>query len=93
MFLAAVVPFVVPAQALFNIAPVCEAKKRGSSCVLCGMTTAYVAIGTADFAGADTANAGALPLWSASVVNFQAAVAYLVMARRNRHFTGDSLCK
>ena len=83
-FLLAVLPFLAPAEWLFRVSPVCEAKRRGSECVMCGMTTAYVAIGNTQFADARDANAGALPLWIASMVNFSGAVAYVSTALHNQ---------
>lgn len=84
LFVTAVAPFFTPADWLFRVSPVCEAKRRGSSCVLCGMTTAYVAIGRIDFEAAQVANAGATPLWAASLVNFSGAVAYVSIALQKR---------
>jgi hypothetical protein len=83
-FLLAVLPFLAPAEWLFRASPVCEAKRRGSECVMCGMTTAYVAIGNTQFADARNSNAGALPLWGASIVNFSGAFAYVSIALHKR---------
>jgi hypothetical protein len=85
LFTAAALPFVVPADALFAIAPVCEARRQGGSCLLCGMTTAYAAIGDTRFADARQANRGAVPLWAASLANFCIVVPYLSKALRTRH--------
>ena len=77
-------PFFLPAQTLFSVFPVCAAKAAGSSCFLCGMTTAFVSIGRSDWAGALAANSGAIPLYIGLIVNFVAATAYTMM-RVKRH--------
>jgi hypothetical protein len=52
---------------------------------MCGMTTAWLFIARGDTASALAANAGSVPLWTASVLNFIAAGAYsIVMLRRRR---------
>lgn len=87
LLLAALTPFLAPSDALFGVFPVCEARARGSSCALCGMTTAYVHIGRGDFGSAQATNHAAVPLWVLSLLNFPAAAAYsipaLLRARRN----------
>jgi hypothetical protein len=77
--LAVLSPFVVSPSFLFGIFPVCQAKLAGSSCMLCGMTTAFVSIGQGDFAAAQVANPGALPLYCGLAFNFVAGVAYTIM--------------
>src|SRR3990170_4120038 len=63
---AIVAPFVAPAEVLYGVFPECEAKRRGSACSLCGMTTAFVQISNGDLAGAQSSNSGSIALWSAS---------------------------
>jgi hypothetical protein len=82
--MAAAVPFVVPPEVLYGAFPECSARARGSSCPLCGMTTAWVAISRGDLASARQANAGSVPLWTGSVMNFIAAVAYSIKVARRR---------
>jgi hypothetical protein len=77
--LAVISPFVFPAESLFSIFPVCAAKAAGGQCVLCGMTTAFVHIGTGDLSAARQANGGSLFLYSALALNFVAALAYTMM--------------
>jgi hypothetical protein len=81
--LAVVAPFLVPASLLFNIFPICSAKAAGSSCILCGMTTAFVSIGEGDIAAAQSANAAALPLYCLMIMNFAVAAAYTIRVKRH----------
>jgi hypothetical protein len=74
-----IAPFVLPSQLLFGVFPICAAKAAGSSCFFCGMTTAFVEIGRGDWAGAYHANAGALPLFGALLVNFAGSCTYTIM--------------
>lgn len=86
MAIVAAAPFVARAEFLGSLFPPCPAKARGSSCLLCGMTTAWSFIGRGDFSSAVQANAGSVPLWTGSVLNFVVAVAYsITMLRRRRH--------
>ena len=89
---AAIAPLVVPAEALYGIFSECEAKRRGASCALCGMTTAWVLIARGDLAGAHDSNSGSIALWSASILNFIAASAYSLMAIRRRNSGGHRTC-
>ena len=77
-------PLLFPASFLFRAFPICAAKAAGSACSFCGMTTAFVSIGRGDFGSASEANAGALPLYAALLVNFAAAAAYTIV-RVKRH--------
>ena len=81
---AVLAPLFLPASFLFNVFPICSAKAAGSSCILCGMTTAFVSIGEGDFAAAQSANAAALPFYFLLVMNFTGAAAYTIM-RVKRH--------
>lgn len=91
---AAIAPFILPAESLYGVFPECEAKRRGGSCALCGMTTAYVLIARGDFAAAQESNSGSVALWSVSVLNFIAASAYslLSLVRRRRYSGGHRTC-
>jgi hypothetical protein len=85
MALAALMPFLAPAEALYGLFPECPSRARGGSCPMCGMTTAWIFIARGDTASALEANAGSVPLWTASVVNFLVAVAYSITMLRRRH--------
>jgi hypothetical protein len=86
MAAAAAAPFVLPAEVLYGLASECPAGLRGSPCLLCGMTTAWVHIAQGDLASAQHSNAGSIPLWTVAVLNFVVAVAYsIMMLRRRRH--------
>lgn len=90
---AAIAPFALPPGALYSTFDQCAAQARGSSCPLCGMTTAYIRIARADFTGAMDSNPGSVPLWTASLVNFPAAVAYSLAKLRRRHrLQGERPC-
>jgi len=84
---AVLAPYFVSADTLNSWIPVCEAKLRGSSCVLCGMTTAYLRLAAFDFQGALEANPYSLLLWLGSILNFAAAKAYILfrLVRRAGH--------
>ncbi|HYP08513.1 MAG TPA: DUF2752 domain-containing protein [Bryobacteraceae bacterium] len=72
-------PFVLPAQVLSGVFPMCSAKAAGLSCAFCGMTTAFLSIGGGDWAAAEQANAGSIPLFWALALNFAGACAYTMM--------------
>ena len=72
-------PFLLSSESLSGIFPICAAKAAGSSCMLCGMTTAFVSIGQQDWARAYEANAGAIPLYAVLLANFVGAAMYTMM--------------
>jgi hypothetical protein len=82
--LAALAPLVLPSDFLLGLFPICPAKAAGSECILCGMTTAFVSIGSGDFAGALRAHGGSLAVYCVFVLNFCGAAAYTMM-RAKRH--------
>lgn len=82
--LAVMLPVVFPAEVLAPQFPVCAAKAAGGSCILCGMTTAFLKIGEGDLAGASVAHGGSIFLYTAMALNFGIAVAY-TMLRVFRH--------
>ena len=86
---AVMAPFLAPAEVLYGVFSECEAKRRGSACALCGMTTAFVQISNGDLAGAQSSNSGSIALWSASSVNFGAAIAYSLRVLRRRRQTSE----
>ena len=77
----ALAPFIVPADALASVAPVCQAKRAGGQCALCGMTTAFLRIGAADWRGAAEAHRASVAVWSLFLVNFAVAGTYSMMRR------------
>ena len=79
-----IAPLILPGEMLYGWFPVCAAKKSGGRCVLCGMTTAFVRIGSGDWSGALSANSGSIALYAGLAVNFTIAVTY-AMFRVIRH--------
>ena len=77
--LAVISPLLLSSEFLFHLLPVCQAKAAGGQCVFCGMTTAFVRIGQGEFASAQSANSGALPLYIGFTLNFVASLAYTMM--------------
>jgi hypothetical protein len=77
--LAILAPLVLSPDFVFSLFPVCQAKAAGGECVLCGMTTAFVRIGQGDLPGAQSANSGALLLYSGLALNFLGAASYTMM--------------
>jgi hypothetical protein len=82
--LTALAPLVLPSSFLLGLFPSCPSKAAGFECTLCGMTTAFVLIGTGDYAGALRAHGGSVAVYGAFVLNFCAAAAYTMM-RAKRH--------
>lgn len=70
-------PFLLGTDRIGRWTPVCEAKQRGGSCPLCGMTTSFLAISRGDLDGARTAHRGGIALYSAFLLNEFAGTAYL----------------
>ncbi len=62
-------PFLLSPETIFAVAPICEARARGESCFLCGMTTAFVLIGHLRLDDAVRANHASIPLYAALVWN------------------------
>ena len=89
LMVAVLTPYFVSADTIDALVPVCEAKQRGSSCPLCGMTTAYVRLASFDFAGAREANSWSLILWVGSILNFGLAKAYILFRLVQRASRGS----
>jgi hypothetical protein len=83
-----VAPLVFSADFLEGLIPVCEAKVRGGSCALCGMTTGFILISRGEIAQAQKANAGAPVLYLAFLLNFVSALSYSIMTLLRRR-TGE----
>ncbi len=78
---AIIAPLMLPEPAIAAVTPVCESKRRyGRECVLCGTTTAFIAISRGDWRTAVESNRGALPLYICFAIN-AAAAAYVVSRR------------
>jgi hypothetical protein len=70
LFAFVVLPVVAPPDAIAAMAPKCVRKARlGVECPGCGLTTAFVRIGEADWDGAVHANAAGIPLFSVFFLN------------------------
>jgi hypothetical protein len=64
-----VAPFVLPADTIFELAPICEARAQGGECAFCGMTHAFVMIGHGLPDEAWAENGASLPLFSVLLWN------------------------
>ncbi len=63
-------PFVLGAERVARLTPVCESKARyGRPCAFCGMTTSFLAISDGRIEDARRSNRGAIPLYALFVVN------------------------
>jgi len=72
-------PFVLPPAALGALAPECQWKDRyHRECILCGMTTSFVAISRGDFRAAARHNQGSLPLFLALLANECVALGFVL---------------
>ncbi len=80
----AAAPFVLPSQWMLGLFPACPAKLAGSECVLCGMTTAFVQLGSLDWAAAAASHRWSILLYLCFVLNFCGALAYTIV-RAKRH--------
>jgi hypothetical protein len=79
LFASVALPVVAPPDAITAVAPQCVRKARlGSECPGCGLTTAFVRIGEADWDGAAQANAAGIPLFGAFVLNSMLAAGWCV---------------
>jgi len=79
-------PFVLGAERVARLTPVCESKARyGRPCAFCGMTTSFLAISDGRFEDARRSNRGAIPLYALFVLN---EVCVLTFVRR-----GGLTCK
>lgn len=64
-----VTPYVVPASWIGSFIPQCAAKIKGSSCSLCGMTTAFYHIATGAYEKARQANSHSIVLYVTFLIN------------------------
>lgn len=69
MVLFLVVLFVLDSSLLLVAAPICPSKLKGTECMLCGMTRAFLKIKEGDFSLAYQFNRGSIILFSLIVVN------------------------
>ncbi|MBI1787219.1 MAG: DUF2752 domain-containing protein [Acidobacteria bacterium] len=79
-----VAPFLLSADKLAVWTPVCLARREGSSCALCGMTTAFAAIAQGRWRDAQALNRGSLPLYAFLALNQLGLVLDLYHRRRSR---------
>lgn len=77
-------PWVVTPGPVDAWVPACEARLRGGSCVLCGMTSSFFALRHGDFAAASAAHRAGPILYISLALNGVAAV--IGMTRRLRVF-------
>lgn len=90
---AVAAPFLIPSGLLYGLFSECPKQAAGSSCPLCGMTTAWILIAGGDWSGALHANRGSIALWLVALVNFAAALSYTIMYLRRRYrFGGKNAC-
>jgi hypothetical protein len=77
VFAVLLAPFLLPPQAIFDLAPACENRIRyGRECPFCGMTTSFVFISRGRLNAAARQNKAAIPLYSALVWNECVAIWY-----------------
>lgn len=70
-------PWVFTPEQIAAAIPRCEWKARyGKECMLCGMTTAFIAIEQGRFGEAERDNRGSLPLYAGFVLNQAALVLF-----------------
>ncbi len=82
--LALVTPFVIQAQTLAAVVPVCEAKRAGGWCFACGLTTSFYSLASGEWRQAAAAHRGGAPLAAAMLLN-TAAAAWRLLFRRRVH--------
>lgn len=74
---AVVLPVLAPAEAIDAITPACVWKSQlGRECPGCGLTTAFLLIGSGDWESAAGVHEAGIPLFSGFVVNSILAAAY-----------------
>lgn len=75
-------PFVLSADAIANLIPVCEWKARyNQECPLCGMTTSFILISQGSFKAALGANKAGLLVYGGFVVNELFALLFFISRR------------
>ncbi len=80
---AAAAPFLLSAETISRVVPVCESKRLyGRECFLCGTTTGFIEISQGHWAAAQRSNHLAIPLFGAFVANAGLAGVYLLRKRR-----------
>jgi hypothetical protein len=63
-------PWILTPAQIAAVTPKCEWKARyGTECILCGMTTAFIAIAHGRFSEAERSNRGSIPLYAGFVLN------------------------
>jgi hypothetical protein len=65
-----IAPLIVPDRVIAAVTPVCESKRvYGRECILCGATTAFLAISDGEWRRAAELNRGAIPLYALFAAN------------------------
>lgn len=83
-------PLLLPAEAIYGLAPECEAKAQGGRCAACGLTTGFLLMARGETSAARDANPAAPLLYAGFAMNFLGAAAYSSMALFKRRRTGDN---
>jgi hypothetical protein len=77
-------PLIVPETWIARVVPMCESRRQtGKPCALCGMTTAFYAIGRADLAGALSAHSLSVGLYL-TLVGLALSPSALLLKRHRR---------
>jgi hypothetical protein len=80
---AAAVPFLLSAETISRLVPMCESKRRyGRECFLCGTTTGFIAISQGDWDTAARSNRLAIPLFGLFLANAGIAMVYFGLRAR-----------
>ncbi len=82
------VPFAVAPGTLARFVPRCEARAQsGTTCPLCGMTTAFYRIASGQFRQVTRANVASVPLFAVLVLNQAGALSTALAGRRRGRST------
>ena len=79
-----ITPYLVSEQTLFSLSEAFKVPQRsGGTCALCGMTRAFAAIASGDFATALIYNRGAVAFYGVLLAN-QLVVAFFLLSRMHK---------
>lgn len=73
-----VIPFFINIDFISQEIPICPSKLNNESCLLCGMTRAFVEISNGNFSVAHTLNSLSIPLYSLCIINSSIFVFILI---------------
>lgn len=83
IFTVLITPFILPAQTVKDLAPVCEWKiKYNKTCPLCGMTRAFINISAGNFYAAQKLNRFSVGLYSIFILNEIVTLTFLLFCWR-----------